>query len=249
MSDKDEQIEKCQKLCKALYILKEKSDILSYKCNRSYSKNYGENLDLIIEFEIPNELSIDFDIPSFINKTSKNSNLSIYNGNTSTDKSKSTMTDSSYYSSTMCTSLKSPLVSFTIYNGPKCKENYKYQALDTYIIPSEDENVEIDIYLKSFRYDKIKKGILEKITIEINPYKITLKDIIRILLPNKKITNVIHDGVSFIRKDFDYLKGFKEERWILCCVYQLDMPIAKIYGLTIKKDFKMSFIINDVLRF
>uniref|UniRef100_A0AAF5CQJ1 Uncharacterized protein n=1 Tax=Strongyloides stercoralis TaxID=6248 RepID=A0AAF5CQJ1_STRER len=251
MKRNDRHIENLQRLKKALSLLKNKTDIYSYECNRTFSKDHSENFQLVIEFELPDDIPTDLEISTSNETESRNdtntfSTISTTTNSTSTIK-ESTNKSSSTFSSTPDTSTQSSLVSLTIFEDPKIKKSSNYQALDTLIFPSVDKNVEINIYLKSFKQNNKKEGILEKITIEIDPYQTTLKEIIKLLLPNKKVKNVIRNGVYFVRKNFDVNIAYEEkQKWKRCCDSQLDISISKIYGSTTEREFKMTFVVNNV---
>uniref|UniRef100_A0A0N5CGN4 Doublecortin domain-containing protein n=1 Tax=Strongyloides papillosus TaxID=174720 RepID=A0A0N5CGN4_STREA len=241
MEKKVREMENIKLLEKALSLLKHKKDILSYSCNRSFSYGGGENINLNIEFEIPNDVS--FNIES--------SSSSLSDSKCSSSKSTSTNDDVKVYTSTITPSSGSSIPPESCQDVKEddevMKNNANYQALNTLSESQRNVYVEIIVYIRTYVQNNMNDGILERIDIELNPFRVTPREIIKTVLPDKDPIKIMGDGMYFTRKDFDCVRDQdKQQNWIACYPYEMDMSLVKIYGSTSLNDFKMSFVIDDI---
>ncbi|CEF67036.1 Hypothetical protein SRAE_2000170100 [Strongyloides ratti] len=241
MEHKVRQVEKIKCLEKALLLLKYKKEILSYSSSRSLSDEFGEKFNLMIEFEIPTDLATETEA-TFV--TSIDSN---YSKTSTTPAKKNPEVPTSTSTSTSTTTTESSLISGKTKEKEKPKNDVKQQTKDTTSVPSGNRCVEVKVYLRSYLENNRNDGVLERYDIELNPYKDTLKDIIKVLLPKKDPLQVMRDGVYFTRNDFDAGIDYnKEQKWLCCFPYEMYIPLVRIYSSIVEKEFKMSFVIDDI---
>ncbi|CEF66765.1 Hypothetical protein SRAE_2000143100 [Strongyloides ratti] len=237
MSEKTEQIKKIKCLEKALTLLKYKKEIVGYSCNRSLSKDCKENIILSIEFEIPDNLVVDSDSSSSFGNSSNYSKVS------------GTFRKNDSNCNVSISTSESSLPSESFNKNCLTDNSVNYKALNNTTTQTKIILVEIKIYIRSYVQNEKYDGILKRIDVELNPLKATPREIIKTLFPKKDPLKIIQDGVYFIKEDFDVNKEYKKALdWIICYPYELDMPLVTIYGSTILKDFKMSFVIDDITR-
>uniref|UniRef100_A0A0K0G2W7 MATH domain-containing protein n=1 Tax=Strongyloides venezuelensis TaxID=75913 RepID=A0A0K0G2W7_STRVS len=243
MQKKVQEMENIKLLEQALSLLKVKKDIVSYSCNRSFSYGGGENINLNIEFEIPNNVSF----------TIESSTPLISNSKCSSSKSTSTNDDVKVYTSTITpssgTSIAPESCQDVKNDDEVMKNNANYQALNTLSESQKNVYVEIIVYIRTYVQNNMNEGILERIDIELNPFRVTPREIIKTVLTDKDPLKIIEDGMFFTRKDFDCERDKdKQQNWIACYPYEIDMSLVKIYGSTSMNDFKMSFVLDVITK-
>uniref|UniRef100_A0A0K0G348 Doublecortin domain-containing protein n=1 Tax=Strongyloides venezuelensis TaxID=75913 RepID=A0A0K0G348_STRVS len=117
MDTENNQVEKLQRLNDGLQLLKLNKKILNYECQRSSTKENGESINLVIEFEISDDVSISSSILSSISiisysstdasKACKNKSIKGYDSSTTASaKASMTSTDNSLCTSTGCKDIK-----------------------------------------------------------------------------------------------------------------------------------------------
>uniref|UniRef100_A0A0N5BHI3 Ubiquitin-like domain-containing protein n=1 Tax=Strongyloides papillosus TaxID=174720 RepID=A0A0N5BHI3_STREA len=152
MGKEIEQVEKLQRLNDGLQLLKLNTKILSYECQRSSTKEDGQNINLVIEFEISDDVSIGSSILSSISSISysstdvskgcKDKSVKGYDSSaTTSSKASMTSTDNSLCTSTGCRDIK--MFDSTAQSSSKPS---KGQRKKTFIITKVKEDKDSTVY-------------------------------------------------------------------------------------------------------
>uniref|UniRef100_A0A0N5A5D8 Uncharacterized protein n=1 Tax=Parastrongyloides trichosuri TaxID=131310 RepID=A0A0N5A5D8_PARTI len=256
MEEKIRYSENLDNIRKALRLFQSHKEIITFNSQKGYTQEKGVSFHLQMEFEIPDDIPTGFEKSfsayqdSSLISTSPLSNSSyLYNGNDK--KVTSSGTSSSQKTSTTSTGITTSTTTSTgsVKNLPQCfRNNSNYQALDTlHTPPICSDNVEIGIVIRTYKQNKKYEGDVEKVDIELNPKTTTLKDIIQTLIPHKEPKKVVEDGVYFTKKDIVIGKDLdKDHKWMACYPCELNYTLYNIYGEGKEKDFKMTFLLDDI---